>query len=446
MDKHTTPTPIAREIVEKHLASMGITDMAKATIRQLARLAHDVEQESGVEFIHMEMGIPGLQPSSIGVEAEVKALREGCAQKYPPVDGFPELKNAVSTFVKNFVGVEVSPEGCVPTVGSMQGGMAAFLLVNRCHAERNKVLFIDPGFPVQKTQLRMLGMQYDTFDVYNYRGDKLRDKLESYLKAGQTSAILFSNPNNPSWVCLTEAELETIGKLSREYEVPIIEDLAYFCMDFRSDLSKPGIPPYQPTVARYCDRWIMLISGSKAFSYAGQRIGALVISDALRTTRYEELGKYFPSEVFGQALVYGAMYGLSSGVASSVQRGFTALLEAANDGRYDFVDEVREYGRRAVRMREIFERYGFKVVYDRDGDKPLADGFYFTLSYPGLGGGELLRALLEFGVSAISLGSTGSERTEGLRACVSHVNPSQYELLESRMAQFQTMHSPKKGC
>ena len=398
-----------RAIVERHLATMGIVDMSKATIRELSRLANEVERESGVEFIHMEMGVPGLPPSTIGIEAEVAALRGGCAQKYPPVDGFPELKRAVSQCVKNYVGVEVSPEGCVPTVGSMQGGMAAFLLVNRCRAGHDRILFIDPGFPVQKTQLRMLGMQYDTFDVYNHRGgERLRDKLEEYLKAGRTSAILYSNPNNPSWVCLTEEELETIGRLSAAYEVPVVEDLAYFCMDFRKDLSKPGEPPYQPSVARYCDKWLMLLSGSKSFSYAGQRIGALVVSDALRAARYEELANYFPSDIFGRAMVYGAMYGLSSGVASSVQRGFTALLEAANAGTYDFVADVREYGRRAARMRAIFERYGFKVVYDHDGAEALADGFYFTLYYPGLSGGELLRALLEYGVSAISLGASRS--------------------------------------
>lgn len=444
MDRGAT-TPVPRAIVERHLATMGIVDMSKATIRELSRLANEVERESGVEFIHMEMGVPGLPPSTIGIEAEVAALRGGCAQKYPPVDGFPELKRAVSQFVKNYVGVEVSPEGCVPTVGSMQGGMAAFLLVNRCRAGHDRILFIDPGFPVQKTQLRMLGMQYDTFDVYNHRGgERLRDKLEEYLKVGRTSAILYSNPNNPSWVCLTEEELETIGRLSAAYEVPVVEDLAYFCMDFRKDLSKPGEPPYQPSVARYCDKWLMLLSGSKSFSYAGQRIGALVVSDALRAARYEELANYFPSDIFGRAMVYGAMYGLSSGVASSVQRGFTALLEAANAGTYDFVADVREYGRRAARMRAIFERYGFRVVYDHDGDEALADGFYFTLYYPGLSGGELLRALLEYGVSAISLGATGSERTEGLRACVSHVAPEQYATLEARMAEFQKAYGTRE--
>lgn len=444
MDRQAIETPVPRDIVARRLEAMDITDMSKATIRELSRLAADVERESGVEFIHMEMGVPGLLPSQIGVSAEVSALRDGCAQKYPPVDGYPALKAAVSRFVKNFVGVDVSPEGCVPTVGSMQGGMAAFLLVNRCVAGRDRVLFIDPGFPVQKTQLRMLGMGYDTFDVYDYRGTKLRDKLESYLKLGRTSAILYSNPNNPSWVCLTEEELSTIGKLSMEYDVPVIEDLAYFCMDFRQDLSRPGEPPYQPSVARYCEKWLMLISGSKAFSYAGQRIGALIASDALRVSRYDELSRFFPSAIFGRALVYGAMYGLSSGVASSVQHGFTALLEAANSGEYNFVEEVREYGRRAARMRGIFEKYGFKVVYDRDGEVPLAHGFYFTLSYPGFGGGDLLRALIEFGVSAIALGSTGSERTEGLRACVSHVPPAQFDLLEERMARFHQLYGQEE--
>lgn len=415
---------------------MGITDMSQASIREITRLASDVESASGVEFIHMEMGVPGLEPSSIGVEAEISALRGGCAQKYPPTDGYPELKRAVSQFVKLFMNVDVSPSGCIPTVGSMQGGLAAFLLVNRCVQGRDRVLFIDPGFPVQKSQLRLLGMQYDTFDVYSFRGDKLRDKLESYLQAGKTSAILYSNPNNPSWVCLTERELSIIGELSKKYDVPVIEDLAYFAMDFREDLSQPGKPPYQATVARYTDTWLMLISASKAFSYAGQRIGTLVISDALFARSYPNLSEYFPSPIFGRALVFGAMYGLSSGVASSVQRGFTALLEAANSGRFDFVEHVREYGRRAERMKEIFLTNGFRLVYDRDGEDPLADGFYFTVAYPGLSGGELLRALLCYGVSAISLRLTGSERVDGLRACVSHVDPQQFPLLEARLRDF----------
>ena len=435
---------IAESLVAERLKALGIEDMSRATIREIVRLANELEAASEVPFVHMEMGVPGLRPSNIGTEAEIAALKSGVAQSYPPVEGIPELKAQVSLFVKNFVGVEVDPEGCVPTVGSMQGGMAAFLLVNRCVKGRERVLFIDPGFPVQKQQLRLLGMEYDTFDVYDYRGAKLKGKLEEYLAKGRTSAIIYSNPNNPSWICLTEEELAIIGELSQRYDVPIIEDLAYFAMDFRHDLSKPGEPPYQPTVARYTDRWVMLISGSKAFSYAGQRIGTLVVSDTLARRKFENFKSYFPSEIFGKALVYGAMYGLPSGVAASVQHGFAAMLRAANEGRFNFVEAVREYGRRAQVMKRLFTENGFRVVYDMDGEMPLADGFYFTVSYPGMEGGELLRALLPWGITAISLGSTGSRRTEGLRACVSHVMPEQFDELERRLKGFHAMHSASK--
>ena len=436
--------PIPQSTIAAHLDRLGIRDLSRATIREIVRLARDLEQETGVPFVHMEMGVPGLEPSPIGVEAEIAALRSGVARSYPPVDGIPSLKTEMARFVKNFIDVDVQPEGCVPTVGSMQGGMAAFMLFNRCVKGKDRILFIDPGFPVQKQQLRVLGFEYDTFDVYDYRGKALRGKLEEFLAKGRTSAILYSNPNNPSWVCLTEEELSIIGDLSRQYDVPVIEDLAYFAMDFRCDLSQPGKPPYQASVARYTDTWMMLISSSKAFRYAGQRIGCLVMSDVLFNRQYEHLGQYFPSTMFGRALIYGAMYALSSGVAASVQHGFAAMLKAANDGVFNFVNEVREYGRRAHEMKRIFTENGFYVVYDRDGEAELADGFYFTIAYPKFSGDELLRALLAWGITAISLGSTGSLRTEGLRACVSHVYPSQFADLQARLKAFHELHGEKK--
>jgi hypothetical protein len=87
-------------------------------------------------------------------------------------------------------------------------------------------------------------------------------------------------------------------------------------------------------------------------------------------------------------------------------------------------------------MKELFIRNGFNIVYDRDIDRPLADGFYFTISYPGFSGGELLQELLSYGMGAITLSITGSEREEGLRACVSQVKRKQMPLLEERLKLF----------
>ncbi|MDE6307291.1 MAG: pyridoxal phosphate-dependent aminotransferase, partial [Bacteroidales bacterium] len=94
---------------------------------------------------------------------------------------------------------------------------------------------------------------------------------------------------------------------------------------------------------------------------------------------------------------------------------------------------------KAHRMKEMFLKNGFHLVYDKDEDMALSDGFYFTIGYEGMSGDELLHELLYFGVSAISLGITGSER-QGLRACVSLVPMEDLPELEKRLEQFHACH------
>ncbi|GET23578.1 aminotransferase class I/II-fold pyridoxal phosphate-dependent enzyme [Prolixibacter denitrificans] len=428
-------TPINKEIVEQNVQALDVPDLGKASIREIVQLVSNIEAKTGDRYVRMEMGIPGLPPARIGVEAEIEALKNNVASIYPRIDGIQPLKDEVSRFVKLFMNIDVDPLGCIPTVGSMQGGYAAFLVAGSCRKERDTMLFIDPGFPVQKQQMLVMGQKYESFDVYDYRGEKLREKLESFLSKGHIHSIIYSNPNNPTWICLTETELQIIGELANKYDITVMEDLAYFAMDFRTDLSKPGVPPYQPTVARYTDNYVLLISSSKVFSYAGQRIGMMVISDALYHRKYPNLPARLNVQTFGGAIVHRALYSLSSGTSHSAQYALAAMLKAANDGKFDFVKDVKEYGERAHIMKEMFLKNGFRIVYDKDMDEEIGDGFYFTIDYPGMTGGELLHNLLFYGVSAITLGNTGSTK-EGLRACVSHVGRNQFADLEKRLEQF----------
>jgi aspartate/methionine/tyrosine aminotransferase len=322
----------------------------------------------------------------------------------------------------------------------MMGSFASFLTLNRMHKDREGTLFIDPGFPVHKQQVRVLGQGHESFDVYDYRGEKLRDKLEKYLSTGKVSSILYSNPNNPSWICFTERELKIIGELATKYDVIVIEDLAYFGMDFRKDYSRPGQPPYQPSVAHYTDNYLLLISSSKVFSYAGQRIGMMVISDKVYNTEAPDLLRYYKFSKVGQAMIFGAVYSMSSGTAHTPQYALHAILKAANDGEFNFLEEVKEYGHKAEIMKKLFLDNGFYIVYDKDEDNPIAHGFYFTFAYPGFTGEELLRELLFYGISAISLAITGSDRTEGIRACVSLVGRHQFQDLEDRLRRFREDH------
>lgn len=428
-------TPVDYQTARKVIEGYGLPDFGKATIREVVAISNQLEQLTKTEFIHMEMGVPGLPAAKVGVEAEIKALQAGAASIYPNINGLPELKDEASRFIKAFINIDVAAEGCVPVTGSMQGTYASFLVSGQCTPGKDTILFIDPGFPVQKQQIAVMGYKYESFDVYECRGKKLRDVLESYLSKGNIASMIYSNPNNPAWFCLTEEELQIIGEMANKYDVIVIEDLAYFAMDFRKPLGVPFEAPYQATVARYTDNYVLQISGSKAFSYAGQRIGVTAISNKLYHRSYPGLTQRYGGGTFGTVYIHRVLYALSSGTSHSAQYALAAMFKAASDGSFDFVSDVKEYGRRAAKLKKIFTDYGFTIVYDQDLSEPIADGFYFTIGYPGMTGSQLMEELMYYGISAISLSTTGSNQ-QGLRACTSFIKDHQYALLEERLKIF----------
>ena len=428
--------PFDRSCLRSALERMDIADIAQATIRQSGDIARTMERDTGVEFLHLEMGVPGLPPERAGVVAERAALQAGVASQYPNMFGIPELKTQASRFLKAFLDVEVAPRGCIPTVGSMQGSFTTFLLCSQLDPQRRKILFIDPGFPVQRSQVRILGIPSESFDIYDYRGEKLGPKIESVLAAGDVAAIVYSNPNNPAWICLTESELRTIGELATKYDTIVLEDLAYMGMDFRKELGHPFKAPFQATAARYTDNYVLMISGSKIFSYAGQRIAIAAISDKLRNRFYPALKERYGIGRFAESYALTFLYAASSGASHSAQYALAAMFKAAADGKLDFVAHTREYAHRAHRVKELFERHGFHIVYDKDQNEHVSDGFFFTVGYGSMPSSDLVAALLRYGICAISLTSTGSLQN-GVRVCVSQMNrEEQYDLLDRRLRDF----------
>lgn len=430
---------IERAIVDGIMQELEINDVAQASIRQVGAVVRAVEERTGIEYIHFEMGIPGLPPSAVGVEAECNALRNGVASVYPVIDGIEPIKKEASRFMKAFLDVDINPMGCIPTVGSMQASFASLMLCSHLAPRRDTVLYIDPGFPVQKMQAKVIGVKIESFDIADYRGKALEEKIEHYFSKGNICAVLYSSPNNPSWMCLNDEELEIIGRMAAKHDVVVIEDLAYMTMDFRRDMSRPFVPPYQPSVAKYTDNYILLVSASKIFSYAGQRIALACISDKLYSRHYKTLEQRYNMGRFGAAFAYVYLYTFSSGVSHSAQHAMAAMLKAACDGEYNFVADIKEYAYRTQRIKDIMQSHGFHVVYDKDDEEPVSDGFFFTIGYRDMTGAELLQELLYYGVSGIDLSTTGSSRN-GIRACSSNIKPHHYKLLDERLRAFAEEH------
>ena len=419
-----------------------VADLSHATRGETLLVAQYLEQKTGIPFIRMDQGSPGLPVNRHGVEAEKRALDSGIGSQYPAAAGVKELKDAASEFVKAFINIGIKPEGCLPTVGSVAGSFGSFIACcqRKTFPEMGKVLFIDPGFPIQKSQLRILGIEWKEFDIYPYRGQALRAKLEEEMKDGDIAAVVYSNPNNPAWISLEEEELSIIGEMADKHDVIVIEDLAYFAMDSRRDLSHPYEPPYVRTVARYTDNYILLLSASKIFSYAGQRIALACVSDKLYSRHCPALAqRYHDAGVFGPTFIASIQYMITSGCTASTQYGYAEMLRLACEGKINFVEDTKEYAIRARRMKDIFLRNGFAITYPRDVTEDIADGFFFSLSYPGLSGGELAKELISYGVSSINLDTTGSMQP-GVRACTSRMREELYDVLEDRMRQFKLDH------
>lgn len=409
-----------------------LTSFNHASIREIRSLIDLIERKTGYKFIRLEMGVPFGEPPKLMIEAEIKALKdENVAGQYAPIEGIAELKQFASTFAFKFLNINIHPDNCLPTVGSINGAYLATLVAFKRDANRDQLLFLDPGFSVHKQMIKMLGMKELSLDIYNYRGDKLRSAIENLLKTGKVSALLFSNPNNPTWMNLTQDELKIIGELADQYGVIVIEDLAYFGMDFRNESN------LVPTVAHFTKNAITLISTSKLFNYAGQRIGLMLINDNLATRSFKNLSNHFTSDKF-IAAVMNAIYVTTAGPTHSAQVALSSILKATINDSFKLTSAVQAIANITKKVKQLFMENGFTIPYIKDlhPTKVIGDGFYFTIAFDGFSGEELVRELFYYGISTISLAQTGALKNEAVRISLSLVKESDLVELEKRLKLF----------
>ena len=166
----------------------------------------------------------------------------------------------------------------------------------------------------------------------------------------------------------------------------------------------------------------------------------VAISDKLFNRHYPALAeRYHDSGVFGPTMIASILYMITSGCTATTQYGYAEMLRLSCEGKINFVEDTREYERRAAKMKKIFTDNGFHVVYDHDVTQQVGDGFFFTIGYKDMSGGELLKELLFYGVSCISLSTTGSLQN-GVRGCTSRMRDELYPVMEERMKQFDLDH------
>jgi LL-diaminopimelate aminotransferase len=235
---------------------------------RLARLAADVETRTGKKVLRFGAGSPDVPPSDKYIEKLTEFLRDKDAHLYPGYDGIPEFISAVQVYYKRRFGVELEKDEITPLLGAKDG--IAHLPMAMIDAG-DEFLVPDPGYPAFVEPAVMMGgkpVTYDLLPEKDFKVDiaQLRSKVTS-----RTKYAWINFPSNPTGQVATLDDAQSFVAFSKETNVPIIYDNCY------AEIAFDGfIPPSIFQVPGAKDTCVELGSFSKAFSFAGNRMGWLV--------------------------------------------------------------------------------------------------------------------------------------------------------------------------
>ncbi len=152
-----TQIPIQKEVIDRIAAAKKIANPGKASIREMRKMIQDVESETGIGFVKMEMGIPGIPAAKVGIDAQIEALQNGVASVYPEIYGTADFKQEAARFVKR-------DSGLLCTYRWFNAGRFRQLLDTyplRCKEKQSAVH--RPGFPCTETTMPCFGHPHESF-------------------------------------------------------------------------------------------------------------------------------------------------------------------------------------------------------------------------------------------------------------------------------------------
>jgi aspartate/methionine/tyrosine aminotransferase len=402
-------------------------------IEEYLAIVDDIEHRTGIEFVRLDFGIPGLAPLAPCVAGHTEPLHAGTVpQQYPPAAGIEKLRAACAAFVSRRVGLSVPRSNVFVTCGGTQALHVAQTIAAGLHRERRSAVFLTPTYPPMFSQARMLGLEVRSVELDGLHGTRLLAAIESQLKTGDVASLCWASPNNPTWSVRSDDELKAIAALCARYEVLPIEDLTYLGMHGRGAAIER-----LPSIARYADRCFSVLSASKMLSYAGERVGFLIGNEGLLASASSSLARTSGLESIARTCS-SMVFNLTGGAPHSAQFGVAQALEAINQGKIDLERVLSVYADRARQLKELLLQNGFYLIY-ADGVNHSSDGFYVCFGYPGLTSTELLRRLLMYGVTVLPLPLFGSSRCDGVRACVGRLDERNMALLAKRLNGFWAM-------
>jgi aspartate/methionine/tyrosine aminotransferase len=325
-------------------------------------------EAQGRSVIHLEIGEPDFDTPRHVVEAAKQALDEGWTH-YGPTQGYPELREAVASYICRTRGIRVGPEH----VSIVPGGKPIIFFPMLALLEPgDEVIYPNPGFPIYESMIRFLGATPVPIPLVEERDfsfdlDMLRDRLSS-----KTKMLVLNSPQNPTGGVIPPEDIAAIAEMVRDRDMLVLSDEIYsrICYDGQplSIASMPGM----------LEKTIILDGFSKTYAMTGWRMGYGVMPAWL----VEAVNKL--------------MVNSNSCTASFTQRAGIAALEGPQDDVQRMVAEFR-------RRRDTFCD-GLNTLPGFRCRKPLGAFYAFpNITGAGCSAKELADALLnQAGVACLA--------------------------------------------
>jgi len=234
------------------------------TIR-MAKLGRELRAQ-GHSVIDLSLGEPDFATPAHIVQAAVDAMRDGFT-KYPPVAGFPELRQAVCDKLDRDNGLAYAPDQIIVSTGAKQSLANAILSLVGPGDE----VIIPTPYWVTYAALVQLGEGTSKFIRCGIEtGFKLTpERLEAAITP-RTKLFIFSSPCNPTGAVYTRDELAGLAEVfARHPHVAIISDEIYEYINYAG--GHESIAQFEELK----DRTVIVNGMSKGFAMTGWRLGYL---------------------------------------------------------------------------------------------------------------------------------------------------------------------------
>jgi len=245
-----------------HIAQR-IQSMEPSATLEMAKKSRELKSQ-GVDIISLSLGEPDFDTPEYIKNAGINAIVNNIT-KYPPVAGFMELREAISTKFKRDNNLDYKPSQVVVSTGAKQSLANIFLSVLD---EGDEVIIFAPYWVTYYEQIKLaqgvpVVLQSDISSDYKINPEELKEAINE-----KTKLIIFSSPCNPSGTVFSKENLSEIADIVKDHpEVVIISDEIYELINFEGK---------HESIAQFdsVKEQTVIVNGvSKGFAMTGWRLG-----------------------------------------------------------------------------------------------------------------------------------------------------------------------------